>query len=69
MSTPPSRTSWTKLGDLSKGAIYHHFKSKEAILEELTNRDNNMQDDFNESVMNRTDLTALESSACYGGIR
>ena len=49
-----------ELGDLSKGAIYHHFKSKEAILEELTNRDNNMQDDFNESVMNRTDLTALE---------
>ena len=40
-----------ELGDLSKGAIYHHFKSKEAILEELTNRDNNMQDDFNESVM------------------
>lgn len=32
-----------ELGDLSKGAIYHHFKSKEAILEELTNRDNNMQ--------------------------
>lgn len=49
-----------ELGDLSKGAIYHHFKSKEAILEELINRDNNMQDDFNESVMNRTDLTALE---------
>lgn len=24
-----------ELGDLSKGAIYHHFKSKEAILEEL----------------------------------
>ena len=33
-----------ELGDLSKGAIYHHFKSKEAILEELIN----------------TDLTALE---------
>ena len=49
-----------ELGDLSKGAIYHHFKSKEAILEELINRDNNVQDDFNESVMNRTDLTALE---------
>ena len=24
-----------KLGDLSRGAIYHHFKSKEAILERL----------------------------------
>lgn len=49
-----------ELGDLSKGAIYHHFKSKEDILEELTNRDNDVQDNFNESVMNRSDLTALE---------
>ena len=49
-----------ELGDLSKGAIYHHFKSKEDILEELINRDNDVQDDFNESVMDRSDLTALE---------
>ena len=49
-----------ELGDLSKGAIYHHFKSKEDILEELINRDNDVQDDFNESVMGRSDLTALE---------
>ena len=26
------------LGGLSKGAIYHHFKSKEDILEAVTNR-------------------------------
>ena len=28
-----------KLGDLSRGAIYHHFKSKEAILERLNTDD------------------------------
>ena len=28
------------LGGLSKGAIYHHFKSKEDILEAVTNRMN-----------------------------
>ena len=28
-----------ELGNLSKGAIYHHFPGKEAILEELTHRD------------------------------
>ena len=33
------------LGGLSKGAIYHHFKSKEDILEAVTNR---MTEDSNE---------------------
>lgn len=27
------------LGDLSKGAIYHHFKSKEAIMDAITTRE------------------------------
>ena len=48
------------LGDLSKGAIYHHFKSKDAILQRLN------ADDWAESVrlrdelLERRDLNALE---------
>lgn len=48
-----------QLGGLTKGAIYHHFKSKEDIMDALGNR---MFADHNpfEAVRNRRDLTGLE---------
>lgn len=48
------------LGGLSKGAIYHHFKSKEDILEAVTNR---MMEESNKllaSIRDRTDLSGKE---------
>ena len=48
------------LGGLSKGAIYHHFKSKEDILEAVTNR---MTEDSNEllaAIRDREDLSGKE---------
>lgn len=39
------------LGDLSKGAIYHHFASKEAILDALSNQDM----EFTENIFARLD--------------
>lgn len=49
-----------RLGDLSKGAIYHHFASKEAILEALGERDGNEQMSANQEIMARDDLNALD---------
>lgn len=49
-----------RLGDLSKGAIYHHFKSKEAILATLTDRDGDTQMTIAEQIIQRTDMNALE---------
>ena len=48
-----------QLGGLSKGAVYHHFKSKEEIMDAVCDQmfyDNNPF----ESVRQRTDLNALE---------
>ncbi len=48
------------LGGLSKGAIYHHFKSKEEILVAVTNR---LAEESNKKlfeIKNRTDMTGLE---------
>ena len=47
------------LGDLTKGAIYHHFKSKEEILDAVGDKmffENNPFD----AVMDRTDLNGLQ---------
>ena len=49
-----------ELGDLSKGAIYHHFPAKEAILEELTHRDWEASHGLLDELRQRTDLTGLE---------
>ncbi len=48
------------LGGLSKGAIYHHFRSKEDILEAVTNRMNEESNKMLESIRDRTDLAGKE---------
>ena len=48
------------LGGLSKGAIYHHFKSKEDILEAVTNRMNEESNKMLEGIRDRRDLTGKE---------
>lgn len=47
------------LGDLTKGAVYHHFKSKEEIMDAVTDRMFFMNNPF-EAVRRRTDLNGLE---------
>lgn len=47
------------LGGLTKGAIYHHFKSKEEILDAVGNRMFFENNPF-ETVRSRTDLNGLE---------
>lgn len=49
-----------ELGDLSKGAIYHHFSNKEAILEALTEDDWNAHWKMANEMLDRTDITGLE---------
>ncbi|MCH9277090.1 TetR/AcrR family transcriptional regulator [Bifidobacterium amazonense] len=49
-----------ELGDLSKGAIYHHFKSKEAMLERLNDDDWAAYQQLHEQMDSRNDLTGLE---------
>lgn len=48
------------LGGLSKGAIYHHFKSKEDILIAVTDRITSESNQMLEYIRDRTDLTGLE---------
>lgn len=48
------------LGGLSKGAIYHHFKSKEDILIAVTDRITSESNRMLEYIRDRTDLTGLE---------
>ena len=48
------------LGDLSKGAIYHHFKSKEEIMERVAARfDSNMEEKMT-AIRDASGLTGLE---------
>lgn len=49
-----------ELGDLSKGAIYHHFDSKQAILEAIGRRDNAKTMARFDQIAERDDLTGLE---------
>lgn len=48
------------LGGLSKGAIYHHFKSKEEILVAVINRMSEESDKLLSDIKNRTDMTGKE---------
>lgn len=48
------------LGGLSKGAIYHHFKSKEDILEAVTNRMTEESNKLLAMIRDRMDLTGAE---------
>lgn len=48
-----------QLGDLSKGAIYHHFKSKKAILDRLTEDDWQAANAKYADIAARTDINGL----------
>ncbi len=48
------------LGGLSKGAIYHHFKSKEEILEAVTNRMTEQSNRMLAQIRDRRDLNGRE---------
>ena len=48
------------LGGLSKGAIYHHFKSKEAILVAVTDRMTAESNQMLAAIRDRSDLTGRE---------
>lgn len=48
------------LGGLSKGAIYHHFKSKEEILYAVMDRMTTPSDQMLVSIRDRTDLNGIE---------
>ena len=48
------------LGGLSKGAIYHHFKSKEDILVAVTNKMTEESNQILLTIRDRTDLTGKE---------
>ena len=48
------------LGGLSKGAIYHHFKSKEDILEAVTDKMTEESNKILEKIRDREDLTGKE---------
>ncbi len=48
-----------ELGGLTKGAIYHHFKSKEEIMNALTNKMFHEKNPF-ETVKNQKDLNGLQ---------
>ncbi|MDE5909750.1 MAG: TetR/AcrR family transcriptional regulator [Lachnospiraceae bacterium] len=49
-----------QLGGLSKGAIYHHFKSKEDILVAVTDRMTEESNKMLADIRDRTDLTGKE---------
>lgn len=49
-----------QLGDLSKGAIYHHFKSKEEIIDAVTEREFGGLTALCLSIRGETGLTGLE---------
>lgn len=48
-----------ELGGLTKGAVYHHFKSKEEIMDAVGDRMFNENNPF-KAVMNRKDLNGLQ---------
>lgn len=50
----------SNLGGLSKGAIYHHFKSKEDILEAVTDKMTEESNKILEGIRDRKDLTGKE---------
>lgn len=48
-----------ELGDLTRGAVYHHFKSKDDIIEAVCNQMTVQEDAFRELIA-RKDMTGLE---------
>lgn len=54
------RTSIDNLGGLSKGAIYHHFKSKEDILVAVTDRMTSQSNNILANIRDRKDLNGQE---------
>ena len=54
------------LGGLSKGAIYHHFKSKEEILEAVTDRMTKESNRLLGVIRDRTDITGREKLKMIG---
>ncbi|MCI8567398.1 MAG: TetR/AcrR family transcriptional regulator [Lachnospiraceae bacterium] len=50
----------SQLGGLSKGAIYHHFRSKEEILEAVTNRMTEESNLLLAQIRDRNDLSGAE---------
>ena len=49
------------LGGLSKGAIYHHFRSKEDILVAVTDRMTEESNKMLVEIRDRTDITGKEN--------
>ena len=49
-----------KLSGLSKGAIYHYFKSKQEILYYLSNYEKELVSDFLKKLVDNKELTAKE---------
>ena len=49
-----------KLSGLSKGAIYHYFKSKQEILVYLSNYEKELVSDFLKKLVDNKELTAKE---------
>ena len=49
-----------KLSGLSKGAIYHYFKSKQEILDYLSNYEKELVSDFLKKLVDNKELTAKE---------
>ena len=49
-----------ELGDLSKGAIYHHFKSKEDIFDAIAERMHDINIPFYNQIMNKNDLNGAQ---------
>ena len=47
-----------KLSGLSKGAIYHYFKSKQEILDYLSNYEKELVSDFLKKLVDNKELTA-----------
>lgn len=53
-----------ELGDLTRGAVYHHFKSKDEIIDAVCNQ-MTMSEGAYRAIISRTDLTGLEKFKAF----
>jgi len=53
-----------ELGDLTRGAVYHHFKSKDEIIDAVSDQMNG-QDDIIRELMTQKDMTGLEKLRAF----